>query len=81
MLEIQSRQNLRRNRSLVGTETEILVEGVSPRDSSRLIGRTNTNLIGVFERPGAGKDLVGTLARLLINDCTPLTLYGSLITG
>ncbi len=58
---------------MVGQEVEVLVEGVSKADERHHTGRTRGGDIVVF--PG-DQQMVGTLQRLRVVDCTPLTLFG-----
>jgi len=74
LLEIQSAVQLEENRKFIGQEVEVLVEGRSHRDASRLTGRLRTNQIVVFEGPEA---LAGELVRVRVESATPLTLAGS----
>jgi hypothetical protein len=39
-------------------------------------GRTQNNMICVFDTPDNPQKLIGELLRLEIYDCTPLTLFG-----
>jgi tRNA-2-methylthio-N6-dimethylallyladenosine synthase len=75
LLGIQEDVNRRRNTSMIGQGVEILVEGPSKNDSSRLTGRTRRNDIVVFEGP---PECTGRLVEVRIEDCTPLTLSGAL---
>jgi len=75
LLGIQSRVNLEENARAIGSEVEVLVEGPSPRDPRRLIGRARTNQIVVFEGAPA---LAGRLVRVRIESSTALTLAGRL---
>ena len=74
LLDIQSGINLETNRGLIGREVEVLVEGVSKRDSNRLTGRLRTNQIVTLEGPDS---LAGEIVRVRISDATPLTLFGT----
>jgi len=74
LLEIQSAIQLEENRKFIGQEAEVLVEGPSHRDASRLTGRLRTNQIAVFEGP---QTLAGELVRVRVESATPLTLAGS----
>ena len=58
---------------LVGREVEVLVEGPSRRNPSRLEGRTRCNKIVVFE---GERRLVGRLLPLRIRRASNVTLYG-----
>lgn len=68
------------NRDRVGSLEEVLVEGPSKLDPSRLTGRSRANQIVVF--PGRAEDgsiddrLVGKLVQVKIVDSTPLVLVG-----
>jgi tRNA-2-methylthio-N6-dimethylallyladenosine synthase len=76
LLEIQREISLRRNRERIGSEVEILVEGISKNDETKWTGRTAQNLIVHFP---AGRDLTGRLVRVRLTDCTPLCFFAELI--
>lgn len=76
LLAAQNEVNRERTQRLIGSIQTILVEGISPRDPHRMIGRTETNLICVFPPPPEPSKLVGTLLPLRIVEATPLTLIG-----
>jgi len=76
LLQEQEAISLRRNNGVVGTEVDVLVEGPSKRDPDKWMGRTNRNQIVCFP---AGRDLTGRMARVRINRCTALTLFGELL--
>lgn len=61
-----------RNRKLVGQTVQILVEGPSKKNRSRMFGRTRTNKVTVF--PG-GERHRGRLLDVKITDATATTLY------
>ncbi len=63
----------RRLQSLVGQQLEVLVEGPSRKNPSRLEGRTSCHRIVVFE--GAPRH-VGQLMKLRITRASAVTLYG-----
>ncbi len=80
LLKIQEEVSTRRTASYVGKEVEVLVEGPTARDDTRFSGRTDTNMICIFDAPAeGGKDLIGKLARLKVIDSTPLTLQSELL--
>ena len=79
LLRIQEGVARKRLSGLIGAEVEVLVEGPSARNDTRLCGRTSNNLICVFPAPANARELAGQLVRLRINDATPLTLYGDLV--
>ncbi len=65
------------NARLVGRTFEVLVEGASKRNATRLMGRTGTNKVVVFEPDNVVKP--GDLVRLHIERCTSMTLFGKII--
>jgi tRNA-2-methylthio-N6-dimethylallyladenosine synthase len=87
LLALQGRLQLESNRGLVGSDTEVLVEGHAPRplktggratsaDAPTWTGRTRTNRIAVWR---SGRDLSGRLARVRVIDATALTLIAELV--
>jgi tRNA-2-methylthio-N6-dimethylallyladenosine synthase len=73
ILDVQDEITLKRNRPLVGTEAEILVEG--PSDTGGLLtGRTRTNKIVNFEGQSV---LVGRLVRVRIIEAKRHSLLGA----
>jgi tRNA-2-methylthio-N6-dimethylallyladenosine synthase len=75
LLEAQKEVSLARHRQWVGRTVQVLVEGPSKRDASRLTGRTGTNLIVHFPGPLA---LAGRMAEVRIESATALTVQGVL---
>jgi len=75
LLDLQKQVSLAQKTALVGTTHEVLVEGISKRDSSKLMGRARTNHIVVFEGPPG---LEGKFVNVRVTSCTPLTLFGVL---
>jgi tRNA-2-methylthio-N6-dimethylallyladenosine synthase len=71
--EVTDRLSLEHNRAEVGLVREVLVEGPSKKDPSRLTGRTPQNRIVVFEGPTA---LVGRLVPVRITAANTWTLFG-----
>lgn len=64
----------RHNKALVGSTIEVLVEGVSKRNSERWCGRSSSNKVVVFEPlPGIK---IGDLINLEITRATAMTLFG-----
>jgi tRNA-2-methylthio-N6-dimethylallyladenosine synthase len=74
LLELLRRNSLRRNRALVGTTQEVLVEGPDPT-GKRLTGRTRGNRTAIFD---GSRDLAGALVPLKVIRTTVSTLYGEL---
>jgi tRNA-2-methylthio-N6-dimethylallyladenosine synthase len=65
-----------RNRAWVGREVEVLVEGESRRDASRLFGRTEHGKTVVFPAAGA---VPGELVQVRVQASTSHTLHGELV--
>lgn len=61
LLNLQEDISLKKNRALVGTVQEILVEGTSETDASMLMGRTRSNKIVTFNNNGAAEGAVLTV--------------------
>jgi tRNA-2-methylthio-N6-dimethylallyladenosine synthase len=78
LLRVQERHSLSINQRRIGQRLEVLAEGPSPREPSRLAGRTRTNQIAVF--PG-GPEIAGRLLEVEVQRVTPLTLLGEVRIG
>src|SRR5437899_6720270 len=74
LLDVVNESARRSNERLVGRTFEVLSEGVSKTNSSRLMGRTRANKIVLFE---GADDLVGTLVVVRIERATGFSLYGT----
>jgi tRNA-2-methylthio-N6-dimethylallyladenosine synthase len=88
MLTLQNQISAEDNAAFIGRNVEVLVEGISRNQEKhgqqqpdagpvQLTGRTNCDRIVVF--PGNPR-LAGSIARIQIEDCTPTTLLGSIVT-
>lgn len=75
LLKLQDEISLKKNKRSIGTEVEVLVEGISKNNKDRLMGRTRRNKIVVFS---GTDDLTGKLVKVKIVDATAHTLYGDL---
>lgn len=75
--ELQKGISLRKNRDLVGTEQEVLVEGPSKMGGDQLMGRTRTNRIVNFT--ANGNSAVGEMAPVRVVDATPNSLVGEAV--
>ena len=64
----------RANQRLVGRNVEILCQGASKTNRVRLMGRTRTNKIAIFE---SENDRTGDLIELRIERATGFSLYGT----
>ena len=75
IIALQGQIALENNRTEVGREYEVLVEGESHRSKEQLFGRNSQNKVLVFDR----KDAVpGTYRKVKVTDCTAATLIGEL---
>jgi len=61
------------NERLVGTHVEVLCEGPSKTNPARLMGRTRTNKVVVFE---AGENRIGKIFDVAIQRANGFSLYG-----
>jgi tRNA-2-methylthio-N6-dimethylallyladenosine synthase len=73
LLEVVNQSALRINQRMVGQKVEVLCEGPSKTNATRLAGRTRTNKIVHFE---GGKELIGALIDVRIERTTAFSLYG-----
>jgi len=74
LLDAVNQSALRINRHLVGRTLQVLCEGPSKTNASRLMGRTRSNKIVLFE---GSDELVGTLVNVRIERATGFSLYGA----
>ena len=63
----------RTNEKLVGTRVEVLCEGPSKTNPARLMGRTRTNKVVVFEAEG---NRIGRIFNVAIERANGFSLYG-----
>jgi len=75
LVGLQERIALEKNREMVGRHVEVLVEGCSKKDATRVTGRTRTNKI---VHVAAGELMTGTFADVVIGDAHPHHLDGIL---
>jgi tRNA-2-methylthio-N6-dimethylallyladenosine synthase len=82
LLDLQNDISAEDNKEMIGKSVEVLVEGTSKTDESRLTGRTRQNQIVVFGLPErhslaeGSSSLLGKLTNVDIVDSTDLTLFG-----
>jgi tRNA-2-methylthio-N6-dimethylallyladenosine synthase len=76
LLGIVNESARRANERLVGRKVEVLCEGLSKTNAERLMGRTRSNKIVIFE---GGAGLVGELVDVRIERVTGFSLYGTLL--
>jgi tRNA-2-methylthio-N6-dimethylallyladenosine synthase len=74
LLAVIDKSAFRANERLVGHKLEILCEGPSKTNPARLMGRTRTNKIVVFE---GGDELAAELVDLRIERANGFSLYGT----
>ena len=74
LLGIINASTRRANERLVGTRVEVLCEGPSKTNPARLMGRTRTNKVVVFEE--AGKNRIGKIFDVAIEHANGFSLYG-----
>ncbi len=75
LLADQEARGQRRNEALIGTVREVMVEGPSKRNASRLSGRDGGNRIVVWEPKGEA-DTIGARVSIKILDAHPQILIG-----
>jgi tRNA-2-methylthio-N6-dimethylallyladenosine synthase len=78
LITLVNESSLRQNARLVGQQVEVLVEGTSKTDLSRLTGRTSGNKLVHFAGP---MSLTGTLAKVMITQAQTWHMLGELISN
>ncbi|MDT8901393.1 tRNA (N6-isopentenyl adenosine(37)-C2)-methylthiotransferase MiaB [Anaeroselena agilis] len=76
LMDLQNDISLDINRGLVGTETEVLVEGESKNDANKMMGRTRANKIVIWDR--TGNEQTGDLVTVTIETAQTWVLKGKL---
>ena len=76
LMALQNDISLEINRALVGTETEVLVEGESKNDANKMMGRTRTNKIIIWDR--TGREQTGDLVTVTVDTAQTWVLKGTL---
>ncbi|MFN3822221.1 MAG: TRAM domain-containing protein, partial [bacterium] len=71
----------RKNQALVGSSTEVLVEGFSEKDPHRLCGRTRTNKMVIFDLPDSNGNNFSTRKELLIGQLVKVQLTTARLWG
>ncbi len=77
LMDLQNDISLEINRGLVGTNTEVLVEGESKNDANKMMGRTRTNKIVIWDR--TGREKAGDLVTVTIDSAQTWVLKGTLV--
>jgi tRNA-2-methylthio-N6-dimethylallyladenosine synthase len=76
---LQDRLNLqamRISQSMIGTTQRLLIDGVSKKDETHIMGRTENNRVVNFE---GSKDLIGTFIEVKITEALPNSLRGEVV--
>ena len=76
LMAVQNQISLEINRSIIGKTVEVMVEGPSKTNVSRLSGRTRTNKIVVFD---GTLDLTGQLVDVEITEVQTWNLMGKIV--
>jgi tRNA-2-methylthio-N6-dimethylallyladenosine synthase len=76
LLRIVNESNRRKLERLVGRDVEVLCEGPSKTNPARLMGRTRTNKIVVFE---GNEELIGEIVYVQVQQANGFSLYGPAI--
>jgi len=81
LLAVQEEVSRARQAAKEGRTVEVLVDGPSKRDASRLTGRTRGHDIVVFPEPTERAVGPGDIVHIRITESTPLTLFGEIQAG
>ncbi|MGB9779378.1 tRNA (N6-isopentenyl adenosine(37)-C2)-methylthiotransferase MiaB [Caldanaerobacter sp.] len=76
LIELQNKISLEKSAELKNKVVEVLVEGISKRDPSKLTSRTRTNKVVHFV---GDKSLIGKLANVRITETKAWTMQGELV--
>ena len=74
LLSVVDKSAYRINEQLVGRTVEVLCQGPSKTNPTRLMGRTRTNKIVIFE---GADNLIGELVEVRVENATGFSLYGA----
>ena len=77
LLADQEKRGLERNARLVGSVREVMVEGPSKRNKSRLAGRDSGNRIVVWDSENPASAEIGSIVRLQILEAHPQILVAN----
>ncbi|MDE3117992.1 MAG: tRNA (N6-isopentenyl adenosine(37)-C2)-methylthiotransferase MiaB [Nitrospirota bacterium] len=75
LVDMQKPIALQKNRDMVGSAVEVLVEGDAKKSSTQWMGHTGQNVTVVWDKHGAKAGL-GDLAQIRITHASVTTLYG-----
>lgn len=77
LMAVQNEISLEINKQLINEVVEVLVEGPSKNDESKLMGRTRTNKIVLWDK--TGKESIGELVHVKIDTAQTWVLKGHLV--
>lgn len=78
LLALQKNISYAKNKEMIGSEQEILVEDKSRMSDKELVGRTRSNISCVF---AGDENLIGQIIHVQIKDTSPYTLKGERVEG
>jgi len=76
VIQLQKSHTLERNKALVGTIQEVLIDGVSKKNPDEMIGRTDSNKIVVIKE---GHPRVGEFCNVQIEKAVGVSLFGKIV--
>ncbi|MFH1212969.1 MAG: tRNA (N6-isopentenyl adenosine(37)-C2)-methylthiotransferase MiaB [Candidatus Neomarinimicrobiota bacterium] len=76
VIQLQKNHTLERNKAMIGTVQEILIDGVSKKNPAEMIGRTDTNKIVVLKE---GHASIGEFCTVRIEKAIGVSLFGKII--
>ena len=76
IIALQQQLSLEQNRTCIGKEYIVLVEGTSKRSTAQFYGRTEQNRTAVFDR---GNHKIGDFVRIRVVDAPAATLLAELV--
>jgi len=76
LLGVVNESTRRAGKRLLGQRVQVLCEGPSKTNPARLMGRTRTNKIVVFE---GSEEIIGRLVDVRVQQANGFSLYGTLV--
>jgi len=76
VIQLQKSHTLERNKALVGTVQEVLIDGTSKKNPDEMIGRTESNKIVVIKE---GHPKIGEFCNVQIEKAMGVSLFGKII--
>lgn len=73
IIDVQRELSLKSNQKDIGKTFEILIEGESKRDNTKLFGRNSQNKVIIVDK---GNHKLGEYLNVKVNNCTSATLFG-----